>query len=84
VKIKGGYHVNNYLNDQPSHSIEIKFGLKLKELRLVRKITQGQLAYLSGLHRNYISDTERGRRNVSLRCIEKIALGLNCEIKDLF
>jgi DNA-binding XRE family transcriptional regulator len=64
--------------------IEKRFGNRMKELRLAKDISQQELAVRSGLHRNYISDAERGKRNVSLKCIEKIALGLECTLKDLF
>jgi DNA-binding XRE family transcriptional regulator len=64
--------------------IEKRFGNRMKELRLAKDISQQELAVRSGLHRNYISDAERGKRNVSLKCIEKIALGLECSLKDLF
>lgn len=56
----------------------------MKETRLGQKITQEELSFRSGLHRNYISDTERGTRNISLEAIEKIAKGLDVEIADLF
>ncbi|WP_036256366.1 helix-turn-helix domain-containing protein [Mesoplasma syrphidae] len=56
----------------------------MKKLRTKAKITQEELSFRSGLHRNYISDSERGRRNVSLKVIEKIAEGLGVEVKDLF
>ncbi|WP_026389358.1 helix-turn-helix domain-containing protein [[Acholeplasma] multilocale] len=56
----------------------------MKKLRTKADITQEELSFRSGLHRNYISDSERGRRNVSLKAIQKIAEGLDVEIEDLF
>ncbi|MBR3840749.1 MAG: helix-turn-helix transcriptional regulator [Erysipelotrichales bacterium] len=47
-------------------------------------ISQEELSFRSGLHRNYVSDTERGRRNVSLKAIERFAKGLNVDMTDLF
>ena len=60
-----------------------KFGKRLRQIRLEKKISQEQLAFKSGLHRTYICDIERGVRNVSLVNIEKIAKGLNVKINDL-
>ena len=36
------------------------------------------------LNRNYLSDVERGRRNLSLLAINKIAKGLDVPIDALF
>ena len=55
----------------------------MKELRESHNITQEELSEKSGLHRNYISDAERGVRNISLKSLEKIAEGLDVEIADL-
>lgn len=71
-------------SDKAVVNIEKRFGDRMKELRLAKEISQQELAIRSGLHRNYISDAERGKRNVSLKCIEKIAAGLECTLKDLF
>ena len=57
--------------------IEVKFGHRIKELRLKQNISQEELAFRCGLSKNYISDVERGTRNVSLKSIEKIANGLS-------
>jgi transcriptional regulator with XRE-family HTH domain len=65
-------------------SIKEKFGRKVSTLRKARAISQEELAQLSGLHRTYISDLERGRRNVALENIEKIANALGQDIKELF
>lgn len=56
----------------------------MKEYRSQQNITQEELSFRSGLHRNYISDTERGTRNISLEALEKIAKGLNVEVEALF
>jgi len=67
-----------------NHSVEAVFGQRVRELRKAKRLTQSDLAQTSGLHRNYISDTERGQRNISLVCMSKLAIGLECEIKDFF
>lgn len=63
--------------------IQKKFGGKLRELRKQKGLSQEDLAFKSGLHRTYISDIERGSRNVSLKNIEKIAKALGLKPQDL-
>lgn len=53
------------------------FALNVRKARACLGISQEQLALSCGLHRTYISDIERGVRNVSIDNIEKIALALN-------
>lgn len=65
-------------------SIAKKFGLNLRKIRTERDISQERLAFLAGLHRTYISDVERGNRNISLINIEKISRALKTEVCDLF
>lgn len=66
------------------NKIEIRFGQRVKEIRLKQNISQEELAFRCGLSKNYISDVERGTRNISLKSIEKIAEGFRINIKDLF
>ena len=63
--------------------IEVKFGHRIKELRLKQNISQEELAELCSLHRTYISDIERCNRNVSIDNIEKIAKALHITASDL-
>jgi transcriptional regulator with XRE-family HTH domain len=65
-------------------TVESLFGERVRNLRKIIKISQDELAYRSGLHRNYISDVERGTRNISLKAIYKIARGLNVSVEALF
>jgi transcriptional regulator with XRE-family HTH domain len=46
-------------------------------------MTQEQLAEFAGLHPNYISSVERGKRNISICNIERIALALDVPMPEL-
>jgi len=54
-------------------NVQIQFGERVRQLRNQRRFSQEELAYKTGLHRTYISDIERGNRNVSLENLKKIA-----------
>jgi transcriptional regulator with XRE-family HTH domain len=58
-------------------------GLRIKEIRKKNKMSQEELSFESELHRTYISDIERGTRNVSIKNIEKIAKALNVTLKEI-
>jgi len=47
-------------------------------------ISQEELAHRTGLHRTYISDIERGARNVALTNIVRLASALELPVADLF
>ena len=59
------------------------FGKKVKEIRLRKGLSQGELARLLEVHPTYISGIERGIRNMSLKNIERLAKALSVSIKDL-
>jgi transcriptional regulator with XRE-family HTH domain len=61
-----------------------QFGNNVKKIRNDLGISQEKLAELTNLHRTYISDIERGKRNVSLKNIYKLARALSVKEKDLF
>ena len=64
--------------------IKLLFGTTIKEYRLNKGLSQEKLAELSNLHRTYISDIERGGRNVSIENIYKICEALDVKISDVF
>ena len=61
----------------------IQFGKKLREVRIKKKLSQGDVARILGVHRSYISGLERGRRNPSLVTVQKVAKALGVSPKDL-
>ena len=65
-------------------NINIKFGRRVKELRLIQNISQEELAFRCQLSKNYVSDVERGTRNVTLKVVEKFAQGLKVPVHILF
>ena len=65
-------------------NINIKFGRRVKELRLIQNISQEELAFRCQLSKNYVSGVERGTRNVTLKVVEKFAQGLKVPVHILF
>lgn len=59
-------------------------GEKIKTFRKKKGLSQEDLGFKSSLHRTYISEVERGRRNISIVNIAKVAKALNLRIKELF
>ena len=64
--------------------IQIKIGKRIKELREKRKFTQEELAEKSGLNRTFLIHVEKGRRNVSVKSLEKIFAGLEVSFGKFF
>jgi transcriptional regulator with XRE-family HTH domain len=65
-------------------NIHMQFGKSVRRLRLRRKVSQEELADLAGLHATYIGRIERGRQNISLTNIGKIARALKVKPRELF
>ena len=64
--------------------IKEKFGSKVKALRVEKNFSIEQLANISNVDRNYISDIEKGQRNVSITIIEKIIYALDIDFATFF
>lgn len=65
-------------------TIASRFGIVVKQSRKKLRLSQVELAERAGLHRSYLSDIERGLRNVSLRNIEKLGEALEVPVEQLF
>jgi transcriptional regulator with XRE-family HTH domain len=59
------------------------FGRHLRELRLSRNLTQGQLAAMIDSNHPFISNMERGLTLPGLAMLVKLANALHCKVSDL-
>lgn len=64
--------------------IKKAFGLRMKELRSQRSISQDAFAYSIGMARSYFAAVETGKRNISLENIARIAEGFGIGVDELF
>jgi CheY-like chemotaxis protein len=66
--------------------IDVKkmFGTSVRSWRNLLGISQEELAERASLHRTYVSDVERGARNLSLESIERLAHALEISVAALF
>jgi CheY-like chemotaxis protein len=61
-----------------------EFGTSVRVWRNRLGISQEELAERAELHRTYVSDVERGTRNLSLESIERLARALEVSVSALF
>ena len=64
--------------------IRERFGYAVKAKRESLGLTQEDLAEKARIHRTYLSDVERGTRNLSLVNIERLAAALQMKLSELF
>ena len=65
---------------------DVKSGLGcvIKQLRRQRGLTQDELAEKASLHRTYLSDVERGTRNLSILSLHRISAALETPLSEIF
>lgn len=61
----------------------VALGQVLQEHRNQLRLSQSQLAESSDFHRSYISDVERGYRNISLKNLSRLAAALKVPASTL-
>lgn len=64
--------------------IRKKVGDNVYEKRKQKRMTQERLALVADLNRTYIISIESGKRNPSVKVLEKISVALQIDIKELF
>lgn len=68
----------------PTIDVKKIFGTSVRGWRNLLGISQEELAERANLHRTYVSDVERGARNLSLESIERLAHALEISVSSLF
>ena len=61
-----------------------KVGLRIRNYRLKKGLTQEQLAEMADLHNTYIGQIERGEKNLSVLSLFKILSALNISFSEFF
>lgn len=64
--------------------IRERFGHAMRARREDLGLTQEELAERAGIHRTYVADIERGKRNVALINIERLGKALTLSLAELF
>ncbi len=62
----------------------LNIGLKIKFFRQQKYLTQAAFAEMLDMDVRYLSDIERGKKNITLKTLYKISLALNINPVDLF
>jgi transcriptional regulator with XRE-family HTH domain len=72
------------VSPKPNLQVRRRFGDRLRSVRTAAGLSQEKLGELAKLDRTYISSAERGRRNVSLEAITRLAKALKVSPCDFF
>lgn len=64
--------------------IKAKVGQRIKELRLLKKISQETLANIAEIDRTYMTSVENGKRNIAVVNLEKIITALGTDYATFF
>lgn len=64
-------------------NLQMIFGETIKKIRLNIGLSQETLSFEADIDRTYISDIEKGERNVSIQVAYKLASALQISFSDL-
>lgn len=58
-------------------------GANIRNLREARGVPQDELAHEADIHQTYLSGIENGKRNISLKVLERLAVALGVSETEL-
>lgn len=58
-------------------------GRNLRRIRNSRNLSQEEVAFSAGMKRSYVSGIELGRRKPSVNALERLAVALDVDPRDL-
>jgi DNA-binding XRE family transcriptional regulator len=82
-RLSGSAATRNRENYYLPMDVSSRFGVRLRQLRHERSLTQLRMATEFGIDRTFISDVERGRKSISLPILEVMALGFKISLSEL-
>ena len=65
-------------------TINEKIGQRILMLRKAKNLSQEAFAHKADVDRTYMTGVETGKRNVTVRILEKIVLALDSDFTDFF
>ena len=68
---------------QERDRVQAAFGKRVRDFRTEQQLTLEMLAEKADLHENYVGAVERGKRNLSLYNVWRLANGLGLSVADL-
>ena len=66
------------------NDVRCEVGARIRELRESQDLSQYRFAKMVSIDRSYLIGIEKGRKNVTIDILTKIAIGLDVHIADLF
>ena len=63
--------------------ISKKLGQNIKEIRLRRKMSQGDICRKLDMDRSYMSAIENGKKNITIQQLERLAQALSISVDKL-
>ncbi|AYR22324.1 transcriptional regulator [Herbaspirillum rubrisubalbicans] len=70
-------------NQETPPSARVIFGQNVRRVRRLKEMSQEELAFRADISRTYLSEVERGERNISVDNMEALAIALEMELPDL-
>ncbi|MFJ3057024.1 helix-turn-helix domain-containing protein [Herbaspirillum sp. NPDC087042] len=70
-------------NTETPPSARVIFGQNVRRVRRLKEMSQEELAFRADISRTYLSEVERGDRNISVDNMEALAQALEMELPDL-
>ena len=67
-----------------NNDIQVKLGQRIRKLRTSLNLSQEKFALLIEMDRTYFASVEAGKRNISIKNLEKISKGLNVSLSQMF
>lgn len=68
---------------EPLSAATAEFGRRVRARREALGLSQERLAEAAGLHWTFVGQVERGRRNLTLHNVLKLAVALRCDAGEL-
>lgn len=72
------------MKENPSLDVLTQLGKRIAYLRKEKNMSQLTLSFESNIAKSYISDLERGRRNPTVKVLERLSLALDVTMEELF